>query len=351
MSKIKIKQLINPLAHIFGWLGYFFIPKLIDAFQDKPEFFRESELWWTIQILIVIFFYVNYLIFIPGLLFKKKYLLYTISTIACIIGFSFIIEFFVSYILNSPPSMSGQGDFMPPSPPGEMNGPLKGVSVFSIVFVISTALRMSIEWFKNEKLRRELENEKLKAELEALKAQIDPHFFFNVLNNICSLARKKSDDTEKFIIKLSELIRYNLYENKGEKFFLEKEIQFLKSYIEIQQLRLDKNANVKFDYDNTNQDLMIEPMILFPFIENAFKHGISYQNTSSINIKLKTEGNRLFFEIENLIAERSSSNEVKKSGIGLTNVKKRLSLLYSQKHNLNISQEGGVFKVNLTIEL
>jgi hypothetical protein len=351
MSKMKLKQVINPLAHIFGWLGYFFIPKLIDAFQDKPEFFRESYFWWTIQILIVIFFYVNYLVFIPGLLFKKKYLLYALSVIACIIGFSFIIEFFVTTVFQHGPIFQGPGEITPPEPPDGMNGPFKGISVFSIVFVISTALRMSIEWFKNEKLRRELENEKLKAELEALKAQIDPHFFFNVLNNICSLARKKSNDTEKFIIKLSELIRYNLYENKGEKFFLEKEIEFLKSYIEIQQLRLDKNALVKFDYNNTNPDLMIEPMILFPFIENAFKHGISYQNTSYINIKLKTEANRLFFEVENPIVEKSVGKESNHNGIGLNNVKKRLSLLYPEKYNLDVTSDEGVFKVSLIIEL
>ncbi|HNQ68294.1 MAG TPA: histidine kinase [Bacteroidales bacterium] len=351
MSKITSKQVISPLAHLFGWLGYFFIPKLIDTFQDKPEFFRESNFWWTIQILIVIFFYVNYLIFIPGLLFKKKYLLYALSVIACIIGFSFIIEFFVSTVFQQGPVFQGRGEFVPPKPPDGMNGPFKGISVFSIVFIISTALRMSIEWFKNEKLRRELENEKLKAELEALKAQIDPHFFFNVLNNICSLARKKSNDTEKFIIKLSELIRYNLYENKGEKFFLEKEIGFLKSYIEIQQLRLDKNAIVKFDYNDTNPDLMVEPMILFPFIENAFKHGISYQNTSLINIKLKTEASRLFFEVENPIVEKSVGKESNHNGIGLNNVKKRLSLLYPEKHFLDVTSDEGVFKVSLIIEL
>jgi len=271
--------------------------------------------------------------------------------VACIIGFSFIIEFFVSTIFNNVHIVQGPRETMPPKPPDGIHGPFKGISVFSIVFLISTTLRMSIEWFKNERLRRELENEKLKAELQVLKAQIDPHFFFNVLNNICSLARKKSNDTEKFIIKLSELIRYNLYENKSEKFFLEKEINFLKSYIEIQQLRIDKNAIISFDYKNTDINLMIEPMILFPFVENAFKHGISYQNTTEINIKISTESNKLFFEIDNPITDKSANISYECSGIGLNNVKKRLNLLYPEKHILDITSDESVFKVSLIIEL
>jgi LytS/YehU family sensor histidine kinase len=141
--------------------------------------------------------------------------------------------------------------------------------------------------------------------LQALRAQIDPHFFFNVLNNICSLARKKSDDTEAFIIRLSELIRYSLYENKGEKFFLEKEINFLKNYIEIQQMRLDKNAEITFDYSNTDVNLMIEPMLLFPFVENAFKHGVSYRGDVKIEINIKTNAAVLYFEVTNPLIQET----------------------------------------------
>jgi LytS/YehU family sensor histidine kinase len=208
---------------------------------------------------------------------------------------------------------------------------------------------MSVEWFKNEKKRKELENEKLKAELQALRAQIDPHFFFNVLNNICSLARKKSDDTEAFIIRLSELIRYSLYENKGEKFFLEKEITFLKNYIEIQQMRLDKNAEISFDYSDTDVNLMIEPMLLFPFVENAFKHGVSYRDDGKISISIKTIGSVLYFEIKNPLIQDTRID--KAGGIGIVNVKKRLDLLYPNRHKLEIDKNSGIFSVKLRIDL
>jgi len=354
MEIAKSRKIIQPIAHILGWVGYFFIPVLINDLTNDSDIFRYDKLWWIIQIYIVIFFYLNYLVLIPKLLFKKKYIIYALVIITLIVGLSFSIELFLTKGPQPIELMNEPGDFPPPKPPDDHHndgGPLSGISVFLTVFIISTALRMSIEWFKNEKQRKELETDKLKAELEALKAQIDPHFFFNVLNNICSLARKKSDDTEVFIIKLSELIRYNLYENKGEKFFLEKEINFLQNYIEIQKMRLDKNAVIRFNYDGTDLNLMVEPMILYPFVENAFKHGISYNSTSNIDILIKTENKKLFFEISNPLISNPQSSDKKSGGIGLKNVIKRLELLYPERHKITITETGDVFKVVLIIDL
>ncbi len=350
VKRIKDKKTFTVLAHIAGWLGYFFIPAIINDIQNKPDIFRESGLWWGIQILILVLFYSNYLVLIPKLLFKKKYLIYAVSIIIFIAGFSLLIEFFNHDSGQMHHEVKSMSELPPPKPPGDFDGMFRGFPVFTIVFIISTALRMSIEWFKNERQRKELENDKLKAELEVLRAQIDPHFFFNVLNNICSLARKKSDDTESFIIRLSELLRYNLYENKGEKFLLEKEINFLNNYIEIQRMRLDKNADIVFDYMDTNQNLLIEPMLLYPFVENAFKHGISYQNVSHIEIKTRTEQNKLFFSIENPFTT-NTTKEKNSGGIGLVNVEKRLELLYPDKHKLEVCKENNKFCVTLIIEL
>lgn len=346
---MKNKKILHIIAHVAGWFGYFFIPSFIESLQGDPDAFHFPNLLILIQILMVVYFYVNYLVLIPGLVFKKKYLLYALATIAIIFGFSFTIEFVVQTILPPFREIGQPVDFGPDKPVRDMFGPLKGISVFLVVFVISTALKMSVEWFRNEKKRKELENDKLKAELQALRAQIDPHFFFNVLNNICSLARKKSDDTEAFIIRLSELIRYSLYENKGEKFFLEKEINFLKNYIEIQQMRLDKNAEIAFDYSNTNVNLMIEPMLLFPFVENAFKHGVSYRGDVKIEIIIKTDGSVLYFEVTNPLIQETSSD--KAGGIGIMNVEKRLNLLYPNRHKLEIDNNNGLFSVKLKIDL
>lgn len=346
---MKNKKILHILAHIAGWFGYFFIPSFIENLQGDPDAFHFPNLLILIQILMVVYFYVNYFVLIPGLIFKKKYLLFTLTSIAIILGLSFTIEFIVQTFLPPIHEIGRQIHFGPDKPARDMFGPIKGISVFLVVLVISTAVKMSEEWFRNEKKRKELENEKLKAELQALRAQIDPHFFFNVLNNICSLARKKSEDTESFIIRLSELVRYSLYENKGEKFFLEKEINFLRNYIEIQQMRLDKNAHITFDYSDIDENLMIEPMLLFPFVENAFKHGVSYREDVKIAISLKTINSILHFEVVNPLVV--DAHHTKPGGIGILNVSKRLNLLYPNQHNLEIEKKDGMFCVKLRINL
>ena len=219
-----------------------------------------------------------------------------------------------------------------------------------MIFALSTAVRISNEWFKNEKQIKEMENEKLTAELAFLKSQVNPHFLFNILNNICSLARKKSDDTENALIKLSHIMRYMLYESKDEKVSLGKEVEYLQSYIELQRLRISDKVVINFSITGNPEELTIEPMLLIPFVENAFKHGVSYLEESIINIILTVNHKELNFKVDNLIAMKRDEVLHTESGIGLKNVKRRLELLYPEKHSLQIDDNGSIYSIELQIK-
>jgi LytS/YehU family sensor histidine kinase len=179
---------------------------------------------------------------------------------------------------------------------------------------------------------------------------VNPHFLFNILNNICSLARKKSDETENAIIKLSQIMRYMLQDSKDEKVSLEKEVEYLQSYIELQRLRLPEAVKIDFAIDGRPEMYSIEPLLLIPFIENAFKHGVSYQDSSEITIRLVCREHSIFFTVGNHIAKRMGDGIEQGSGIGLKNVTRRLELLYPGKHQLQISDDGHQYNVELDIQ-
>jgi LytS/YehU family sensor histidine kinase len=196
-----------------------------------------------------------------------------------------------------------------------------------------------------------MENEKLHSELAFLKSQVNPHFLFNILNNICSLARKKSDDTENAIIQLSRIMRYMLYDSKDEKVSLEKEAEYLQNYIDLQRLRISDSVIINFKIEGNINGKMVEPMLLIPFVENAFKHGVSYLEASHIDIHLKIDNNDLQFRIENNRIKKNDDPIQQESGIGLKNVLRRLDLLYPGTHTINIEETTTKYIVNLDISL
>ena len=220
-----------------------------------------------------------------------------------------------------------------------------------MVWGISSGLKITAEWFKNERTKREMENQKISAELLNLKSQINPHFLFNSLNSIYSLANKNSDKrTAQTILKLSDMMRYMMYESADNIVALEKEIEYLKNYIELQQIRLKETIPVTFNVSGKIGNKMIAPLLLIPFVENAFKHGISYLHESFISIELNFEENHLNFKTTNSISTDLVEKE-KSSGIGLENVRKRLDLLYPQKHKLQTFKSENSFTVKLQIQL
>ncbi|MBO9727713.1 MAG: histidine kinase [Chitinophaga sp.] len=217
-----------------------------------------------------------------------------------------------------------------------------------LMLFMSGFIKIALEWFKSEKQREELKVEKLNAELKFLKSQINPHFLFNCLNTIYSLAHKQSTQTEHAILKLSTIMRYMIYESNEARVLLSQELRYLHDYIEIQRLRLPKDIDINYQLNGDADRLQIEPMLLVPFVENAFKHGISYTEDSFIDIVITTTENMI-----RLIVRNSHFKErvAERGGIGLDNVLKRLELLYENEHEINIRETENQFIVDLKIVL
>lgn len=215
----------------------------------------------------------------------------------------------------------------------------------------STAVYFFREKLRLDRLAKERETENLKTELLFLRSQVSPHFLFNVLNNMVSLARKGSDELEPSLIKLSSLLRYMLYETSEEKVLLNKELEYLQSYIDLQTQRFRKSLRVDYLVGAIDDHYLLEPMLLIPFVENAFKHGVSGTPDAAIRIRLEAVRGILKLEVCNRYFPEQTGEKDKSSGIGLTNVRRRLSLLYPGKHELLIGNRDDLFTVSLTINL
>lgn len=202
-----------------------------------------------------------------------------------------------------------------------------------------------------EKRQKELEKEKLNSELALLKNQISPHFFFNTLNNIYSLIAINTEDSRDAVLKLSKLMRYLLYESEQGKTQLSNEIEFMINYIDLMRLRMSDKVSLSVEFPEKYENFSFPPLLFITFIENAFKHGISYRERSYINIALKIEHERLLFSCKNSIGKSPGENDEQYSGIGLDNVIKRLNLLFPGKYELNIDKNKKFYSVLLEIDI
>ncbi|HRE66616.1 MAG TPA: histidine kinase [Cyclobacteriaceae bacterium] len=224
------------------------------------------------------------------------------------------------------------------------------VAVTLLIVLFVGMLRFAVEWFELESKRKEIENEKLMAELNFLKAQINPHFLFNTLNNLYYLAYTKSDNTTEVIAKLSQMMRYMIYDSNHTQVLLSKEIEYMQNYISLERLRLNDQIPIKFEVFGNPDNLRIAPLVLITFLENAFKHGVSGNNAKCwVNVSIKLEGKQLIYTVENSKPETANGHE--KSGIGLQNVKRRLDLSYPDQYKLITEDKKDVYYVQVTLTL
>ena len=205
--------------------------------------------------------------------------------------------------------------------------------------------------FERQNLHLQLLQEKTTAELEMLRSQINPHFLFNTLNNLYTLSLKKSDQTPEVVLKLSEMLDYLLYECRENKVYLKKEILLIKNYLYLQKIRYGKRLKTRLNIEGNPSDQKIAPMLLLPFIENSFKHGIGKQRNSAwIDINLHVHQNSIDFSVINSQSDTSlEKNSTTSGGIGLMNVKKRLELMYLHKYKLDILNNENDFSVCLNL--
>jgi sensor histidine kinase YesM len=217
-----------------------------------------------------------------------------------------------------------------------------------VILLLSGFIKLAHSLFISEKQKKILENERLNAELNFLKLQINPHFLFNTLNSIYSQAHFKSEQTEHSILKFSRIMRYVLYDSSTDKIPLSRDLEYISNYIDLQQLRLSKNITIHYDVTGPVNGLSIAPLLLITFIENAFKHGISYTAPSEIKIAIAVTGNELSLTVGNAITQSSRGSA---GGVGLINARRRLDVIYPGRHMLDVIDNDHLYIVNLKIEL
>ena len=332
-------------VHVFGCLAclslpFLFSPDIGDLQRlIHADFFRRD---FCITLLLIAFFYLNYYYLTPGFYLPKKYVTYAFVILACYLVIMLLPELFIHH----GPKHHIRHEFGPPPPQRKM--PFfflfnHNFLQFVIVLIFSLLLRI------REQLKQ-TEQAKANAELSYLKAQINPHFLFNTLNSIYSLAILKNEKTADAVVKLSDMMRYVLNDSNTNFVLLEKEINYISSYIELQRMRLTPNVRLTYLCEGTIYDKKIAPLVLIPFIENSFKHGVNSEENSDIEIMINVTDTTLKMKVKNNCVT-TNNNTLNKSGLGIENTIQRLKLLYPDNYTLDISEAHKTFTVTLVLNI
>lgn len=379
------QYIVENLIYAFIWLVLFIIPLAGYSFEGSIHW-NDVRKYWTELLAFVLLFLLNNYVLIPTFLFPKKHILY-IGTLLIAILFLFIVCPLISDGLNPSPHPKSEQSFnkenkersfgerirdgerispdkkdRPPfkEPPSDTQkkgpppmkfpkkwGPyMNGLLMAMLVAGFNIAVRLLFRSIYEAKQHDDLERRNLRNELNYLKAQINPHFLMNTLNNIHALIDIDTGKAKRTVVELSKLMRYVLYEAQKPVITLEKEIEFIKNYVALMRIRHTKDVKIVSVYPQDNIYVQIPPLLLITLIENAFKHGININGKSYIHSRITIENERLLYCVENTLPTASTS----KAGIGLENLQKRLELLFGKdNYSLKIDSSNGIFVVNLNI--
>lgn len=346
------------LIYVILWLIIAVIPVFISQDDSGIVWTRVWKEWYRFLPFLFIFLIHNFILF-PTLFISKKRKWYYAATILLIIVISFV-GIYLGQFLTGP----GPGPMMPhppqSPPPMHMDGPPRSRPLLSLLldkmlisFLVvgfNAAIKLTFKWQDEEQKNKELEKQKLQAELAFLRNQISPHFFMNTLNNIHSLIDINTESAKESVIKLSKLMRYLLYDSDRSRTKLFKEIEFIKSYVDLMKLRYDSKVSISLGFSDSIPNIDIAPMLFTSIVENAFKHGISYQSKSFIEIYMNSDDQDLYFKIKNSVHKEEDS-DAEKGGLGLVNMKKRLDLIYGERYDLKTSTINNSFEINIKIPL
>lgn len=353
--KISNSRFLSIVMQTLAWLAFAFSFLL----YTPTEITIPAELWAK-QILFTGMlagaYYFNSEWLIPKFLVKGKGLFYFCSVIGLI-----ALAMFANSLLDSQLHVHHAMEEAFRHAPrrrggGEGHGPFMDIFTMTIVAVIlgiSTSVTTIQKWQVDKQHHQQLREEKTASELAFLKAQINPHFFFNTLNNIYALTYENAETSRTAIHQLSRMMRYLLYDTKQELTRLSDEINFLKDYIDLMKLRLTDKVEIDFSYPNNIPNVMVAPMLFLPYIENAFKHGTSVNEESEILVSISHNNHTLMLHVKNDIIDNKSVAPEEFGGIGLENTRRRLDLLYPGKHRLSVSESkpNNEFNVYLSIDL
>lgn len=343
------EKLINILtkrsvSHGLFWLGLLILLMVLTYEELQP---LQSILSITVTLIsLSIVIYINLLYLIPTYLRKNKFLTYALSLLILTLLISPIRTVVSYYIYSGYPQVQL----------GVLRSHWAIFFAMLMIAVLSTLTKMVFDWFQRERMLQLMETETMQSELRFLRAQINPHFLFNTLNSLYALTLKKSDKAPDIVIRLSEMMRYMLYECNDKQVELHKEVDYIKNYLELEKLRHSDAVQINFTIDGDIYDKEIAPLLFSPFLENAFKHGLNkHIEEGFIDVKLQIANKILKFRVRNSKpVEKNINSEMNdkiSGGIGLQNVQRRLDLLYPDKHDLELKETDKIYEINLSLEL
>jgi sensor histidine kinase YesM len=337
-------KFITISIHVIAW-GLLLMVPFISSYHVIKSFASPTDNISYIPIInlsifLIVIFYFNYFFLIPKFLLLKKYFLYVI-TLLLTIATTFVLSGIILHISDFNPNQLKNIN-----PVIVKIEPIFRANTFLMLII---SILASISLTMNNHLRQ-TEKEKLSAQISSLKSQINPHFLFNTLNNIYATAIDKSPQTADMVDRLSEMMRYTMKKTQNDFIPLDEEINYINNFIELQKLRLDSKIKFKYTIEGIFYGLQIAPMLLIPFVENAFKHGVNSEQDSNIRIDIKTEGSELhFFVANNKVIARSDT--IEHNGLGIENTKHRLNLIYPSRYLLTTKETENDFTVSLHINL
>ncbi len=376
MKIIKDKKIsivtIETIVFVIIWLVIFSIPYLQKQSGNTIFWDKILSEWVRIAALLVLFL-INIHFLVPRFLFQKKYLKYILFALSFVLVVNYGNVLLMHYVIDPEPVTMPSMDLGPgmppmelgnkmpppmgyraPEPPEKPSMTIQFVNNFLLALLVmgaSIAFKMMSKWLNEENLRKDVEKEQLKTELAFLRHQVSPHFFMNTLNNIHALIDINTETAKDAVIRLSTLMRYLLYETVAGHIALKKELDFIESYISLMRLRFSNKVAVSFEIPVKIPDVEIPPMLFVSLLENAFKHGVSYQSHSYIAFSMSIVEKKIVCILKNSKHKNAATGDKKYSGIGLMNIRKSLDLLFQNDYSLVIDDNDASFEVQLTIPI
>ncbi|HEX2974576.1 MAG TPA: histidine kinase [Bacteroidales bacterium] len=378
----KAGRIPEYVIYIFLWLIFLIIPVITNNYSSGNDFIRIRYDWLRMLPFLIVFL-LNSLILLPWILFRGKTRTYLFVLILVVSAISMLFQVIGpilyrndpklieqrilrdpqygrqdmmpgapgqmpvnSGIFDTPANVTGKGEMIPGNPPSIIF--LNTFLISLLIAGFNTSIAVTNKWVEEEQARKEIEKEHIRSELAFLQNQVSPHFFMNTLNNIHALIEADAALAQDAVLRLSELMRYLLYESERGDTTLRKEAVFLQSYVNLMKLRVDDRVRINLDLQSVFENVSLPPLLFISFIENSFKHGISYREASHLSFSLKGDKEKIEFTAVNTIP--SVQNPAKKAGgIGLENIRKRLDLLYGKEYNLEINKTDNEFRVRLVL--
>lgn len=360
-SYFKNWRILEQMVYWAIWLIIIFLPLLFWDYGDIHE--RKRIIWgWMRVFPFLVIFLIHNTLLLPYVLNRKLWTSYLLLALLLILIINFLFvyipafhDFLRNIFIGEESIGRGYKGRGPSRIHRKMPAPefllfIYNVFISILLAAFNATLNFTTRWLKKEQEQKEIARESMQSQLNALQQQVSPHFFMNTLNNIHALIDYNKDSAKESVLRLSELMRYLLYDSSRESTLLQKEIDFLNSYIDLMRLRINDSVNISTEFPKDEGAIMLPPFLFLPFVENAFKYGILARDESKISIRIEVVESILHFNCLNLkTGEKAKNGE--HSGLGISNTRKRLDLLYNKNYTLNIFDRKNDFEVDLVIPI